>query len=276
MPQDGWQDATLEQIRSLLEPDGDVLALVLFGSLAGPLADHWSDIDVLVAVRDGTSGRFFPGTNWIEAIGPLYTYEQSFRERSGVTRSVLEDGRRIDVVVAEESAVTDPSGWPEHPFRGPRRTLFSRSSAIDAIVRDVTEPIAPRPISAEQFAIMDRDFWFGAQLAVHKVIRGDLLIALHLSLELLQQCAVLGMLIRDRAAGTRYHRSGGMGNDEVARFDATRRPYTAAGILDGIEESARAFDRLAAAWSATYRPRAATLAEWVAEARRELSTLRRA
>ena len=36
MLQDGWQDATLAEIRALLEPDGDAVALVLFGSLCGP------------------------------------------------------------------------------------------------------------------------------------------------------------------------------------------------------------------------------------------------
>ena len=91
MRDDGWQDITLAQLRALLEPDPDVAALVLFGSIAGPreYVDRFSDIDVLLVVRDGVAERFFPSIDWLAPLGRIYTHEQSLRERHRVVARVF-------------------------------------------------------------------------------------------------------------------------------------------------------------------------------------------
>lgn len=246
MRDDGWQGTTLAQLRALLEPDPDVAALVLFGSIAGPreYVDRFSDIDVLLVVRDGVAERFFPSIDWLAPLGRIYTHEQSLRERHRVSRVCFDDLRRIDVVVADEGWCNDIERWPEHPLHGERRAIFSRSPAVDTILRDVRTPIDVRPLSNETLDEMANHFAFAAQLAVHKIVRGDLLIALHLSLLLIADCAVLPLHSRDIDAGTRYHRSGESGDaDQLAALETTRRPHTAAGLLESIEQSTLKFER---------------------------------
>jgi predicted nucleotidyltransferase len=52
----------LDDLVSYFEPKEDVLGLLLFGSLSKPEShsDDWSDIDILVVVKDGRLGVFFP------------------------------------------------------------------------------------------------------------------------------------------------------------------------------------------------------------------------
>ena len=105
----------------------------------------------------------------------------------------------------------------------------------------------------------------------HKVVRDDRLIALHLALDLVRDCCVLGMMLRDRLEGTHIHREGGIGNTVVADLQNTHADYTRNGILDIIEQSAVQFDRLASEWSEAYAHKRAPLIEWIGQIRRTLS-----
>ena len=107
-------------------------------------------------------------------------------------------------------------------------------------------------------------------LAVTKVARDDLLTALHLSQDLVRDCAVLGMIIRNRDAGTRHHRDGTGGNVFADRLNAAQHPLTAAGILDTIEQSAIAFDELAAQILAEYQEKRRPLLDSIERARQGL------
>src|SRR5205823_591982 len=118
---------------------------------------------------------------------------------------------------------------------------------------------------------MVNGFWFKGMLALTKVMREDRLIALHLALEMVQECCVLGMLLRDRAEGTAHHRHGGAGNEVAALLEGTRHPHTAAGILDSLEQAGIVFDRLAAHWSADYQNQRQPLLAWISAAREELA-----
>lgn len=106
-------------------------------------------------------------------------------------------------------------------------------------------------------------FWFKAVIASYKVVRQDFLIALHLALDLVRDCCVLGMQLRDRAEQTDHHRKGGLGNQIVDQLKATQQPYTPAGILNIIEQSAVQFDELASQWSDAYQPHRHPLLEWL-------------
>jgi hypothetical protein len=86
---------------------------------------------------------------------------------------------------------------------------------------------------------------------VYKVVRNDLLIALHLAQELIRDCSVLGMMLRDRATGTNIHKHGGIGNQIVAQLEVTQKPFTPVGILDSIRESNEVFENLACEWSSS-------------------------
>ena len=83
-----WQERMLDDLQSNLEANEDVLGLLLFGSCSKPepAYDEWSDIDVLVLVKDGQTDKFFPAIEWILAFGNLYTYSQSSDEFKSTTR----------------------------------------------------------------------------------------------------------------------------------------------------------------------------------------------
>lgn len=270
---DAWQDDTIRDLVGLLRPDKDVLAVALTGSCARPQAerDVWSDIDLLVVVSERSVSRFFPALDWLHPLGEVYAYEQNSNELTRTTRVCFRDFRRLDVVLTTEAALEQVDSWGSVSFGAGALTLFSRSTLTDMVLARKFERPAPPLISPEQFREMADRFWFKAALAVTKVARDDLLIALHLASDLVRDCCVLGMLLRDRAEGTSYHRHGGIGNAIVARLRGTQRPFDAGGILGSVEQSSVAFDNLAAQWSEEYEERRHPLLAAIKRARRDVS-----
>jgi hypothetical protein len=263
-------DDLVWRLQRLLEPDRDVLALALFGSSIREDHDEWSDVDALVALDDGALPRYAPSVTWLGALGEVFAHEHAAGPFTATTRVCFADFRRLDLVFATASALERIGEWPAVPFWAGCRLRFARSPWIEHALARRYPPPAPRPPSAEQFEAMADHFWSKGALAVVKVVRADLLIALHLALDLVRDCCVLQMLLRDRAEGTSIHRQGGVGNQFVAALDAARAPYTAAGILDSVERSAELFDALATQWSANYAPRRLPLLAATAAARRAL------
>jgi predicted nucleotidyltransferase len=263
-----WQEATVRELGDVLVHDPEVEALAVVGSGARSGLDAWSDLDVLIVVRPEAFARFFPGLGWLERLGRLYAYEQHREETRGVSRVCFEDLRRLDAIVTTGEALSRSGNWAGL-LAGGARVIFARGPEIERVLGGAYA--APRPaVSDEAFAALVNGFWFKAVVAVQKVVRGDLLVALHLSLELVQECCVLAMMLRDREAGTTKHRDG-VGDDLVTELEEIVRPFRAAGILDSIEQSAVAFDGLAGRWAEGYREKRGPLLAWVAAARRALA-----
>ena len=263
-----WHEATVRRLRELLEPDAGVVALAIVGSGARNVPDAWSDVDALLVVAPEALDRFFPSLDWLAPLGTVYAFEQHRNEASAVSRVCFDDLRRLDAIITTEDALVHPADRPRLPLAAGSRVLFSRSALVERALA-IPSVSPPQHVAAADFEAMAHQFWFVGTVAVQKVVRGDLLVALHLGLELIQECAVLAMMLRDRAAGTTTHRDD-WANAELATLAACSRPHTPAGILDSIEASAIAFDRLAARWSAAYRPRRHPLLAWIAAARRAL------
>jgi hypothetical protein len=101
------------------------------------------------------------------------------------------------------------------------------------------------------------------------VVRHDLLIALHLTQDLIRDCCVLEMMLRDRETGTNIHRHGGIGNPFVAELEVTQKPFTAIGILDSIAASNEVFENLACEWSTDYQEKRHLLQAWIEKAKLE-------
>ena len=116
-----------------------------------------------------------------------------------------------------------------------------------------------------------RDFHFKSMQAVYKVVRNDLLIALHLTLDLIRDCCVLEMMLRDRETGTNIHKHGGVGNQLLLQLESTRKPFTSVGILDSIRESNEIFEKLAGEWSGEFLEGRQPLLSWIEKAKAELS-----
>jgi RimJ/RimL family protein N-acetyltransferase len=266
----GWQEATIQRLHDLLFPLPAVEALAIVGSGASGTSDAWSDVDALVVVRPEALGDFFPTLAWLEPLGAIFAYEQHRDELRPVSRVAFEDMRRLDAIVTTPDALQQDAVRSSLPLTQGIKVIFARSAELEhLLVRPAVELLLVLPPD-DEFEALANQFWYQATVAVQKVVRGDLLVALHLGLDLVRDCCVVAMLLRDRETGTNRHR-GGVGNEAVAELDATRRPYDAPGILDGIEQSAIAFDRLATRWSASYGERRRPLLSLIADARRSVS-----
>lgn len=267
-----WQEDMLDKLISYFEPNQNVLGLLLFGSLSNTDSnpDEWSDIDILVVVKDGKMDKFFPAMEWVTSFGTLYTYSQSADDFKCTTRVCFENFNRIDFVITSEGKLAEINKWLSVPFSSAAKVIFSRSGMIDEMVH---QGFVENPIPAatqEQFLELVRNFRFKSMLAVYKVVRNDLLIALHLAHTLFCDCSVLGMMLRDRATGTNIHKQGGLGNQIVTQLAATQKPFTSIGILDSIKTSNEVFEKLAREWSDSYQESRHLLFDWIEKAKAEL------
>lgn len=272
MSDTAWQDDALAQLQRLLEPDPDIVALVLFGSLADSPEhrDDWSDVDLIVVTRAGATGRFFPSPDWLLPLGGIWAYEAIAKPNTRVLLTSLDAYRRIDAVIFEDTPADTIATWPDNPFRGARRTIFSRSGAVDDAVRSlhgVPSP-PPAPLSSHPTNDSFRSFWLGAESGVRKVVRGDLLIASHLALDLVRRCLEREMQLRDIAAGTRHHPHG-QPSDAAAleRAQAMLHALSTDGVLDTIADAAARYDELCAALDSSHTPHAAPLLAAIRRAR---------
>ena len=267
-----WHENMLGKLVSYFEPSKDVLGLLLFGSCSKPEfhPDYWSDIDILVVVKDKKLKRFFPTIEWVNYFGKLYTYSQSSDDFKCTTRACFENFNRIDFVITTEGNLAEISKWSGIPFYSGLKVLFSRSKVVDEIATQKHYQQELPPVAQEQFLEMVRNFRFKSMLAVYKVVRGDLLISLHLAQDLVRDCCVLGMMLRDKATGTNIHKHGGIGNQLVQQLEVTQKPFTSLGILESIKESNEVFERLAHEWSSDYQESRQSLFDWIERAKIEL------
>ncbi len=267
-----WQERAIEQLKALIESDESIRALILTGSCARgqEAVDTWSDVDLVMVASEGAVPRYFASTDWLAPLGQVFATDRSSKDAWFTLRVCLKDMRRLDFGITTESALQQSDGL-RRLTRGAYRVLFSRSAIVDAVLDQEIGPASTPLFSPEQFRTLTNQFWFKATLAVTKVARHDLLIGLHLALDMVRDGCVLAMVLRDRAIGTDHHRRGGPYNDVVRTLDASRYSYTAAGVLDLIEQSSMIFEHLAREWSVDYVEQRQPLIEWIAYARQSQS-----
>jgi hypothetical protein len=90
----------------------------------------------------------------------------------------------------------------------------------------------------------DNEFRMVTALAATKLGRGDHLIGLHLTLELMRSCLVQAMVLRDRAVGTTVHRFGStedaMADEVIALLGS---PIAVVPRPNGVEQIAELYGR---------------------------------
>ncbi len=258
-----------DQIQRSLQADDAVVAVAMTGSLVETRQDAWSDLDLLVVVEDSALSRYFPTLAWLQPFGTIFASEQSSSSFSSVTRVCFADFRRLDCVITTEAALARLAEWSQVAFWRGTRLLFSRSVAVTEILARQQRQPQSVMFSAEQFQQMQQRFWFNGVVATTKVMRGDPLIALHLTLDMQRDCCVLAMLLRDRATGTIIHRESALGETFVAQLASTNQPFTALGILTMLEQTVIAFDDLAGQWSPGYEAHGQPLLQAIARAQHE-------
>lgn len=266
---EGWQIPLVDQIVTMMKSIQSVQSIIQYGSVIAPDSnfDFWSDIDLLIVLKDGTIGEFYPSTDWVTTLGSILAVEQYQNSNRTLIRVCFSDLRRVDFVFTTESALSTIGNWGANYLWKPVHVCYSKSSIVNSVL---TQPVSrpdPPLISLEDFNQFVQRFWFRQVIAVSKVIRDDLLIALHLALESVQDCCTLGMLHRDRETGTSHHKTGGLGNILVSNLDGNRHPYSSTGILQSLVDSSMLFDNLAQQWNNTYQFQSEHVLDLIAKAR---------
>jgi hypothetical protein len=100
-------------------------------------------------------------------------------------------------------------------------------------------------------------------------MRDDLLSALHLCRDLVQDCLVLAMLLRDRDLVQKG--DGLIWNDVAGGVASAPLVPTPSGIFDSVEQSTVVYDNLAQQWSVKYWTRSALFRPWLEHARRVMN-----
>lgn len=206
----GWQQALLAEIRAVAADDPRILAVQAYGSVASGEADAWSDLDVAVRVTAGTAGAI-ANTRWLSRFGQVWASDASTNSNRSVMRVVYADGRRVDFTVAD-------------------------AGRVGMVLPPTLDRLAARTTRVR----------FSAALAVVKAIRGDLLLATHLTLGLLRDCLELALVVRDRSDAA---------DDVPARIAsllATGGGGTAQ-VLDALAGVAALYDELATVQDPAYR-----------------------
>lgn len=260
---DAWQMQTREGFQKVLFEDQNIVALALFGSATtSQNNDLASDLDLIIVVRDDQFPHFFPNVEWLQPFGELFAFQQFESEFHGTLRVCFVDFRRLDILITTPSRLEQLASWNNNPFWKGVQILFSRSAEVTQYLAQTWQPPTPTFPSQADFDGMVNAFWFKAMLAGYKVLRDDRLIAAHLALDLVRDCCVLGMILRDRATGTNIPRQGGEGNQLIESWESPI-SYSAVDLLKSIEQSAIVFDQLASQWSEAYHERHAPLLEWL-------------
>jgi Streptomycin adenylyltransferase len=208
-------EQTIAQVHKIMEPDADVLGLLVVGSAVSCDLDAWSDVDFVMIPCDHALDKYYSDMAWLGTLGPVYTVKRSAKGYRRMIRACLDDLRRIDLIIVAQSNLIEYLGHPG-PVHGGVRVLFSRSGHINEALAGL-RPDKPLPhADLDSYRRMDETFWWNAVLTVVKVGRGDLLMAGHLALGLAQSCTALNIMLRDREAGTCHQAPG----KTIARGDS--------------------------------------------------------
>lgn len=260
-----WQKAFLNQVSEFFQRDQQARAVFLKGSLADPSLDidFWSDVDLVVFLSPPSAAKYYDSAEWLHEFGTVVGLERNSDENRKLYRVCFDGLRRMDLAFVNECLLPADNRPPAEG--GPYVELWSRARI-------------PATAPSKHVAVHESDeileiaaaFWFKAATAVCKIMRQDLLIGFHLTLDLLRDCLVLQMIHRDRVLKTTIHRHGGFGNELLSRLETPAHAYDAAGIMTLLLQSCEVFDELASSLSDRYRPRLPLIASVIHRALQDL------
>lgn len=268
-----WHAPMVQQLSQFFRDQPDAKAFILTGSLAKGkvLADGWSDIDAGIVLADGALDRYTRSTGWLRPLGQVVGIERHDHPQGRTLRVCLEGVRRLDLTFVAESALGAPSSWARNSLYPSFVVLWTRIPGLETRIAALPEPVLVQELPREEIEEMIDAFWLKASVAITKVVRDDLLIGLHLALDLARDCIHLQMMLRDRERGTAIHRTGGWGNELVGRFSRDGQGDSGEAVLDLVASSCELFDELALDLVPGYSPRGPLLYPGIEWARRACS-----
>lgn len=264
-----WHARAVEQLSQFFDKEPDARAFVLSGSLAvvEVQKDVWSDVDAKIILANHALDRYYLSTAWLYPFGRFVGAERHENHVTKTLRVCLESCQRFDLTFIAESTLQNPSLWDRNPFHPSYAVVWSKLPDLETRIASLPVPTEYQDASREEIERRVDEFWFKAALAIVKVVRNDLLIGLHLALDLARDSLVLQMTRRDREKRTTIHRIGGWGNEFVARFFWNGEEGSGEGILKLIRLSCEIFDELASELLPSYDQRGQLLFQSIESAK---------
>ena len=256
----GWQHSLLDDLSAGLRTLEGVKALVLTGSLADDAltSDEWSDIDLTAIVADDAIDDLCSQLSWLQRHGEVLGLERHHKPEAMTLRVCFAPCKRVDISLVPESVLGRATARRDAAPCRAHVLLWSKTPEADQFLPRLFPKPAFDGISERSVVGISKTFWFKASIAMAKTVRNDLLVALHLALDLVRDCLVLQMIRRDRELGTDVHRVGGFGNDIVSRLYQTVGGASPLEILRIVRRSTLVADELLSDLLPSYTPRAAS------------------
>jgi len=264
---------SLGKIEKLFKDDDNTKALILIGSFTRQKIepDYWSDLDLVIVGREGFQEKYANSLDWFSPIGNIFCSDRSSCAAGEILRICMADFQRFDFLFVEKSKLNETEEWNFNPFDGGYRILYSDIPNIDQLLNKIAKIRISIRDNNVKFEEMVTDFWFKGTLAITKTVRNDLLIALHLGLNMVEDCLVLRMMLRDKTEGSRFHRTG-TNHDNIKKYvDSLNIGFSSREILTIVRVSGLEFDELASKWDHSYKSHMKTFSKWIDKAEEYLN-----
>lgn len=173
--------AALDRVLDVARADPRVRAVVLSGSRADPAAttDAWSDVDVVLVVRDVAPFRADPA--WLDAFGERAILQRPDAMVGAPPRAdggeaylmLFVDGSRIDLTLLPAAAMAT------YRHDGPAEVLFDRDGVVPPPPPADAPHHVPDPPTAAAFDGVCNEFWWVAPYVAKGLARGETTYAHH-------------------------------------------------------------------------------------------------
>jgi aminoglycoside 6-adenylyltransferase len=178
----------LERLVSWAQAEDDLRAAILIGSRArmDHPADEWSDLDLLLVVRDAAAPagapRYIDEAGWLAQLGtPWLTFVEKTGDGRALERRVLFAGGldadfAVLTVATLETLLADASA-PEalNVFKRGARVLVDKDGWAERLLAAAQRPLPPVAApTAGEFLNLVNDFWYHTVWTAKHLRRGEL------------------------------------------------------------------------------------------------------
>ena len=206
-----WQNDTLEELKNILLKDDWVKSIILIGSLANESIkiDFWSDIDIKIITSEAIASNYYEDTSWLNTLWNIFTIDKNHVGIYYTIRVCFDDFRCIDIVFITINENTNNIQIPKI-----YKILHNTIPNIENII-EKTSDNSYTWINIEWLKSFEKWFIHKSRVAITKVMRNDLIMAQHLTIDLARDCLVLQMNLRDIKFNTNIHRTWWYGNEII-------------------------------------------------------------
>jgi len=239
MLKENWQEKSLDILKNIFEKDSDIMILV--GSLADEniKTDKWSDIDLKIILDKKLIEKYYFNLEWLEKLGTIFSLEKNNSKNFHTLRICLNNFQRFDITFVT-NWILEIEKWH---ILWKYKILFSNIDNLGEKIDKITHEKWSW-ININNLLDFQENFWHKANNAIIKVMRNDLIIAHHLTLDLARDSLVLQMNLRDKKLNTNIHRTWEFWNEIINELIINQNNNPKDFILESIKKYSKIFEEL--------------------------------